>query len=346
MGVGDLDGFGVGDLDGFGVGLGVGDLDAFGVGDLDGFGVGLGVGVLAAGRAWQSVAVFAPALVELLGLGEVAASRSGAAWAVPGKPESTPRMRKPAPTTLSAAARTCARRMRIALSPLLIRITACSSWVRRRLGDGWVSIVISGVRLVMRAAVLPIAAGPGWRPGMGCDGSRSTIGSVCRREYSCNTAERPSPRSPRRSRRGLGVSKACREQRGDGRCARRGTLTVVSASGSRQAWGLAYGCRCGGHAHGPAARRPSSAATPAVPPASPRPGWLGAEGLLVDGAGKQVRRGDRHDGCGDERPDDDRRVGDSRKPAGEQVREGRPRSRRRRQTPCRSGRQQPISSPP
>lgn len=30
------------------------------------------------------------------------------------------------------------------LSPLLIRLNVCSSWIRRRLGDGWVPILISG----------------------------------------------------------------------------------------------------------------------------------------------------------------------------------------------------------
>jgi hypothetical protein len=115
-----------GEEDGVGVGLGVGDLDGFAVG----VGVGVGVGVLAAGRIWQLVAVLA--LVEVLGLGEAAASFSGAACAVPGRAESTPRVRKPPPTTLNAVTRTCARLMRIALSPLLIRVTTCSSWV---LGD-------------------------------------------------------------------------------------------------------------------------------------------------------------------------------------------------------------------
>jgi hypothetical protein len=103
-----------------GVGVGVGDFDGLGVGV--GVGVGVGEGVLATGRTWQLVLVlvFALALVEVPGLGEAAAGPSGAACAVPGRPDSTPRVRKPPPTTLSAVTRTCVRRMRIALSPLLI----------------------------------------------------------------------------------------------------------------------------------------------------------------------------------------------------------------------------------
>ncbi len=107
------DGVGVGDFGGFGVGFGVG----VGVG----VGVGLGEGVLEAGSTWQLVPVLALALVEVLGLGETAVSLSVLACAVPGRPASTPRVRKPPPTTLSAARRN-ARRMRIALSPLLIRL--------------------------------------------------------------------------------------------------------------------------------------------------------------------------------------------------------------------------------
>jgi hypothetical protein len=132
--------------DGVGVGVGVGEFVGVGLGV--GVGVGLGEDVLEAGRTWHFVSVFALAfalgLVEVPGLGEAAAGRSALACA---GPASTPRVRKPPPTTLSAATRTCARRIRIALSPLLIRVTVCSSWVRRRLGDGWVSILISGLGL-------------------------------------------------------------------------------------------------------------------------------------------------------------------------------------------------------
>jgi|SRR5271157_1057959 len=168
LGVGVFDGFGVG-VDGFGVWV-----DGFGVWVLVGVGVGVGEGVLEAGSTWQLVSVFALALVEVPGLSEAAVSLSAPAWAVPGEPASTPRMRKPPPSTLSAVTRTCtrtcARRMRIALSPLLVRVTVCSSWVRRRLGDGWVSILISGCRASYACTRTPgrgRAALAGRRPGHG-----------------------------------------------------------------------------------------------------------------------------------------------------------------------------------
>jgi len=99
--------------------VGVGAFDGFGV--AFGVGVGLGEDVLEAGSTWQLVSVFALALVEVPRFDAAAASLSVPACAVPGRPASTPRVRKPPPTTLSAA-RTYARRMRIALSPLLIRL--------------------------------------------------------------------------------------------------------------------------------------------------------------------------------------------------------------------------------
>ncbi len=152
------DGVVVGDFDGVGVGLGVGV----------GVGVGVGEDVVEAGRTWHFVSIFALVLalglVEVPGLGEAAASLSGLACAVPA---STPRERTPPPTTLSAATRTCARRIRIALSPLLIRVAVCSSWVRRRLGDGWVPILISGVGPSYARPRPPDhgrAALAGWRP--------------------------------------------------------------------------------------------------------------------------------------------------------------------------------------
>ena len=114
-----------------GVGVGVGVFDGFGVGVLVGVGVGVGVGVLEAGSTWQLVSVFALALVEVPALDEAAASRSDPACAVPGRPASTPRVRKPPPSTLSAVTRTCSRRMRIAMSPLLVRVTFCSSCLLR-----------------------------------------------------------------------------------------------------------------------------------------------------------------------------------------------------------------------
>jgi hypothetical protein len=128
-------------------------------------GVGVGVAVLAAGSASHLVAVAALALVEVLGLGEAAPAFTVPARAAPGQPASTPRVSAPPAIRLSTAARTYARRMNIALSTLLIEVTVCSLWVRRRLGDGWVWIVISGAGRVMRVPVLPITAGPPWRFG-------------------------------------------------------------------------------------------------------------------------------------------------------------------------------------
>jgi hypothetical protein len=45
-------------------------------------------------------------------------------------------------------------------------------------------------------------------------------------------------------------------------------------------------------------------------PGLPGRGGIGIDELVVDAAGKQVRRGDRHDGRGDERADDNGRVAD------------------------------------
>ena len=112
-------------------------------GDGDGDGVGLeldgcGVGVLAVGSTSHLVSVFAPADVlvlavvlaraDVLALGEAALAFTVPARAAPGQPASTPRVRKPPASRLSTAARTCARRMNIALSTLLIEVTVCSSW--------------------------------------------------------------------------------------------------------------------------------------------------------------------------------------------------------------------------
>jgi len=145
------------ETDGVGVGVGVGVFDGFGVGFGVGVGVGVGDGVLEAGSTWQTVSVFA--------LAEAAASRSELACAVPGRPASTPRVRKPPPSTLSAVTRTCARRIRIALSPLRIGVAVCSSWVRRQLGDGWVSILISGVGGSYACTRTPDRGRAAWRVG-------------------------------------------------------------------------------------------------------------------------------------------------------------------------------------
>ena len=104
----------------------------------------MGVGVVVAGSASHVVAVFAPGLAEALALvlavvvalveaealvlTEAAAAFIVPARAAPGQPTSTPRVRNPPATVLSTAARAYARRMKIALSPLLVEVTACSLW--------------------------------------------------------------------------------------------------------------------------------------------------------------------------------------------------------------------------
>jgi pyruvate/2-oxoglutarate dehydrogenase complex dihydrolipoamide acyltransferase (E2) component len=106
-------------------------------GDGDGEGDGLeldgcGVGVLAVGSTSHLVLVFALAevlaLADVLALGEAALAFTVAARAAPGQPASTPRVRNPPASRLSTAVRTCARRMNIALSTLLIEVTVCSWW--------------------------------------------------------------------------------------------------------------------------------------------------------------------------------------------------------------------------
>jgi hypothetical protein len=103
-----------------------------GDGDVDGgcaVGVGVGVGVAAAGSTSHLVSVFAAALVEVLALGEAATTAIIVpACAEPGQLASTPRVRDPPATKPSTAARTCARRMKTALSPLLFEVTVCSLW--------------------------------------------------------------------------------------------------------------------------------------------------------------------------------------------------------------------------
>ena len=112
--------------------------DGDGDGDVVGLEVdGCGVGVLAVGSTSHLVSVFALAEVlvlaavlaraDVLALGEAALAFTVAARAAPGQPASTPRVRKPPASRLSTAARTCARRMNIALSTLLIEVTVCSS---------------------------------------------------------------------------------------------------------------------------------------------------------------------------------------------------------------------------
>ena len=118
-------------------------------GDGDGEVVGLevdgcGVGVLAVGSTAHLVSVLALAvllvlavlfvlavvrvLAAVLALDEAAPALTVPARAAPGQPASTPRVRNPPASRLSTTARTCARRMNIALSTLLIEATVCSLW--------------------------------------------------------------------------------------------------------------------------------------------------------------------------------------------------------------------------
>src|SRR6185437_9434214 len=107
-------------------------------------GDGCGVGVLAVGSTSHLVSVLAlavllvlavlftlavvRALAEVLALSEAALALTVPARAAPGQPASTLRVRNPPASRLSTAARTCARRMNIALSTLLIEATVCSLW--------------------------------------------------------------------------------------------------------------------------------------------------------------------------------------------------------------------------
>jgi hypothetical protein len=88
--------------------------DGEGGGDDGGCGVGVGVGegVLAAGSTWHLVSVFAPALLEVPGLGEAAPGLSVPARAAPGQAASTPRVRRTPVSRLRTAARTCTRRIK------------------------------------------------------------------------------------------------------------------------------------------------------------------------------------------------------------------------------------------
>jgi hypothetical protein len=118
--------------------LGDGEGDGDGEAEWDGDGEGDGDGEAEAGNAWHTVSVSDAAAA--LGL-------AAAGSAVP----STPRMRKLPLTTVTAASRTCAKRIS-GLSPLLVRVTVFSSMIRRCLRGGWVPVVISANRLRMRHA--------------------------------------------------------------------------------------------------------------------------------------------------------------------------------------------------
>ena len=178
------DGDGESDGDGDGESDGDGDGESDGDGDFDG--VGVGVAVAAAGSASHVVSMFALALAEGLGVAEAVPACIVSARAAPGHPASTPRVSDPPASTLSTAARTCARRMKTALSPLLIELLCALHGVRRRLGDGWVRIVISGAGRVMRT---PVLSDHGWtvlavrRPGQMMGRSPPPIGSPSARNF-------------------------------------------------------------------------------------------------------------------------------------------------------------------
>jgi pyruvate/2-oxoglutarate dehydrogenase complex dihydrolipoamide acyltransferase (E2) component len=97
---------------------------------------GCGVGVLVVGSTSHLVLALAVLVVlavvrtlaDVLALDEAALALTVPARAAPAQPASTPRIRNPPASRLSTAARTCARRMNIALSTLLIEATVCSLW--------------------------------------------------------------------------------------------------------------------------------------------------------------------------------------------------------------------------
>jgi hypothetical protein len=119
------------------------DGDGDGDGDFDvdvGVGVGEGEGEAAAGSTMHLVSVFASALAEVPRLAApfIVSAFIVPACAAPGQPASTPRVRDPPATRLSAAARTCVRRMKTACLRCSSRLLRALYGVRRRLGDGWV----------------------------------------------------------------------------------------------------------------------------------------------------------------------------------------------------------------
>lgn len=105
--------------------LGEGDGDV----DVDADGEGDGEAEAEAGRAWHTVSVSDAAATT--GLADAACAVA-----------STLKVRKLPLSTVTAATRTCAKRIS-GLSPVLVRVTVCSSKVRRCLTGGWVPHVLS-----------------------------------------------------------------------------------------------------------------------------------------------------------------------------------------------------------
>ncbi len=121
--VADAEGAGeVAEAEALGAVLGEGDDEDVGEVDGDGVGEGVGGGAGEDGSTWQLVLVSAAARA----LDVAATSLSVPASAVLGKLACTPKVRKPPASRLSPATRTCAKRIRIALSALLVRVILCS----------------------------------------------------------------------------------------------------------------------------------------------------------------------------------------------------------------------------
>lgn len=122
---------------------------------------GVGEGVAEAGSAWQFV--LAEVGVLLVTASNLSApARSPPARAEPGKLASMPAMSRAPASTLTAATRRGAKRMRIALSTLLIQVVLLK--VRKRAGDGWALVLISDDGQVCMIRVF--APWPGRRGGM------------------------------------------------------------------------------------------------------------------------------------------------------------------------------------
>jgi hypothetical protein len=124
---------GLGDGVGDGVGEGVGD----GEGDGDGDGEGDAEAVTGSGRHCWSVLL--ALLVAAATVDEDAASAPSCRLV------NTPRVRNPPVNKLSVAALTYPKRMRIALSALLVRGYRVLFVVRRRPVSGWVSVLITHI---------------------------------------------------------------------------------------------------------------------------------------------------------------------------------------------------------
>jgi hypothetical protein len=134
-----------------GDGLAGGLMEDEGDGEGEREGDGFGVGAVETGSAWHTVSV-------------LAVVATGVAWALP----SRPRVRKLPLSKVTAAALTCAKRIR---SPVYAARQGCRVLfgIRRRLGDGWVCLLISAEGLHMHH---PSSASQAARP-------RPTVNLIC-----------------------------------------------------------------------------------------------------------------------------------------------------------------------